>query len=476
MTRYVTILILLLSFAPKLSAQIEDINNAYRIEGNDIVLYIHEKWSREEQERVLEKYGMKGLPLDTLIKFGHLGSWAKDGWKVERTARHSYKIFKPIADLSGDLKWSKEVVVFSDQMKQVQMQTTATYGFNSFKRTTVFPLKNGSRRFVLFGMRNAREVYLSGTFNNWSTLSTPMTKTDSGWVADVPLKAGKHCYKFIADGQWLHDPLNNHREGDFHGGFNSVYFVTNHEFRLKGYEQAKEVFVAGTFNQWNKRELSLRKVDGGWAVPVYLHEGTFGYRFYVDKKWINDPSNDVVRVDSKGMKNSYIQFGEPLYFKLKGYTGAQRVIVAGEFNRWNEEELVMSKTSVGWELPYVLGPGNYQYKFIADGEWFIDPQNPHKGTLDGHENSVLVVKPNYTFTLKGFKNAKEVHVAGSFNDWQGYTMKPTPEGWSMSIYLPQGKCRYKFVVDGKWIIDPGNPFWEQNEYGTGNSVLWIGPQ
>jgi 1,4-alpha-glucan branching enzyme len=470
-----TIATLFVLLATQLMAQVEDMNKAYRIEGNDIVLYLHEKWSTEEKEKVLEKYGMKGLPLDTLIKFGHLGTWAKGGWKVTKTSRGGYRIYKPVTELSGDLKWSKEIFVISDQMRLLKMQTTATYGFNAFKKQSVFPLKNGIVRFVLFGMRNTKEVILSGTFNNWSTLNTPMTKTDSGWIADVPLQAGKHCYKFIADGQWMFDPFNSHREDDFHGGFNSVYFVANHHFTLKGNENASEVIVAGSFNNWNRREMRLHKIKGGWTLPVYLHEGTYAYRFLVDRQWIPDPANEVVRVDSKGNKNSYIQFGEPVYFRLKGYTTAQTVIVSGNFNKWSEHELVMNKTTDGWELPYVLGSGNYQYKFIADGRWLVDPQNPHTGEERGHQNSLLAVKPNYTFTLKGFKNARNVAVAGNFNDWTGYSMRQTTEGWTISIFLPQGKCLYKFIVDGRWIVDPGNTFWEQNEYNTGNSVLWVGP-
>jgi 1,4-alpha-glucan branching enzyme len=78
--------------------------------------------------------------------------------------------------------------------------------------------------------------------------------------------------------------------------------------------------------------------------------------------------------------------------------------------------------------------------------------------------------------LKAFPNAKEVHLAGNFNDWSGYTMKKVDGVWAMDIYLPPGKCLYKFIVDGKWIIDPGNELWEQNEFGNGNSVLWVGPQ
>jgi hypothetical protein len=47
------------------------------------------------------------------------------------------------------------------------------------------------------------------------------------------------------------------------------------------------------------------------------------------------------------------------------------------------------------------------------------------------------------------------------------------EGWYMDVHLKPGKHRYKFVVDGEWILDPDNPLWEQNEVGTGNSVVWV---
>jgi hypothetical protein len=55
-------------------------------------------------------------------------------------------------------------------------------------------------------------------------------------------------------------------------------------------------------------------------------------------------------------------------------------------------------------------------------------------------------------------------------------MKKVSGGWSIDMYLPPGKCLYKFVVDEDWIIDPGNALWEQNEHGTGNSVLWVGQE
>ena len=52
-------------------------------------------------------------------------------------------------------------------------------------------------------------------------------------------------------------------------------------------------------------------------------------------------------------------------------------------------------------------------------------------------------------------------------------MKKDGDDWIFSLHLDPGKVRYKFIIDGKWIIDPGNKQWEQNEYGTGNSVIWM---
>jgi len=87
----------------------------------------------------------------------------------------------------------------------------------------------------------------------------------------------------------------------------------------------------------------------------------------------------------------------------------------------------------------------------------------------------LVIDPNYTFKLKGFTEAKNVFLAGDFNHWdpKAYAMKKEGDVWIFPVHLSVGKHLYKFIVDNKWIIDPSNPLWEQNEYDNGNSVLWI---
>lgn len=73
---------------------------------------------------------------------------------------------------------------------------------------------------------------------------------------------------------------------------------------------------------------------------------------------------------------------------------AQVVGVAGSFNGWNPQANLLSPTAAGeWSIRLMLKSGQYEYRFIADGEWVDDPQatqrvaNPYGGL-----NSVLHVR------------------------------------------------------------------------------------
>jgi 1,4-alpha-glucan branching enzyme len=280
------------------------------------------------------------------------------------------------------------------------------------------------------------------------------------------------------DGQWIHDPNNNLREPDGHKGYNSTYFHHNYTFRLNGYPSAKKVVVAGSFNEWNEKQLVMQKAPGGWELDLYLGTGSHTYKFIIDGAWLLDPENKVVRPDGQGHFNSAIALGDTSIFTLRGYTNARLVILTGNFNGWNTAELAMIKTATGWELPYVVAPGNHEYKYIVDGQWITDPGNPVTVGKGDTKNSVKPVKPNYTFVLKRYPNAREVWLSGNFNGWAepGYQMVKKDGVWICPLHLSAGKYTYKFVVDGQWILDPDNPQREENEYSTGNSVLWIEPE
>jgi retinol-binding protein 3 len=62
-------------------------------------------------------------------------------------------------------------------------------------------------------------------------------------------------------------------------------------FTLKGYDKAKEVIVAGTFNYWNTRANKLTRKGNIWQTQVPMETGNHAYKFVVDGHWLSDPAN-----------------------------------------------------------------------------------------------------------------------------------------------------------------------------------------
>jgi len=62
-----------------------------------------------------------------------------------------------------------------------------------------------SFRTVTFAYRatDAPAVYLSGTFNGWSSHATPMqTDAEGDWSVSLRLRPGRYQYKLVVDGEW----------------------------------------------------------------------------------------------------------------------------------------------------------------------------------------------------------------------------------------------------------------------------------
>lgn len=60
--------------------------------------------------------------------------------------------------------------------------------------------------------------------------------------------------------------------------------------------EAKEVFLAGEFNQWDTQStLMKRGKDGNWKVKTSLPPGRYEYKFLVDNRWIEGlPGTELV--------------------------------------------------------------------------------------------------------------------------------------------------------------------------------------
>lgn len=72
---------------------------------------------------------------------------------------------------------------------------------------------------------------------------------------------------------------------------------------------------------------------------------------------------------------------------------ASQVAVAGKFNNWDPVATPLKNNGLGeWVVRLMLRSGQYEYRFVVDGQWLEDPEamqrvaNPHGGF-----NSVLTV-------------------------------------------------------------------------------------
>jgi Glycogen recognition site of AMP-activated protein kinase len=85
-------------------------------------------------------------------------------------------------------------------------------------------------------------------------------------------------------------------------------------------------------------------------------------------------------------------------------------------------------------------------------------------------------QPTIQFTISA-PDAQAVSLVGDFNDWNpaATALQQRDGTWSVSITVPPGRHQYAFVVDGsRWITDPAAPESPESDYGTANSVVYVG--
>ena len=455
----------------------------FRVENEEMILRLERSWNKRTTDSILVLFDMAKLSVDSAWRFGSAGRLALDGWLVRKKGKNQIEIYKsthstPGIDLIG-MPLSLETqddLLGNDSIVNLNSFSNQFFGFNNLKDPSVYALKDSLTVFRLDGFKKANQVFLSGSFNNWSTQGYAMKRDDNGWVLAIPLAAGRHEYKFIVDGRWMRDPFNNQKIPDNAGDFNSVFFKTNYTFRLKGFAEARKVVVAGSFNNWNESEPEMQRIGDSWVLDIFLPDGTFAYKFIVDNNWITDPGNPDSRPDGYGNINSFISIGTPVLIELNGNLNSREVYVVGSFNNWGQTGMSMNRTENGWAIPVVLREGVYDYYFMADGKEVTDSKTPTRTySYENKKFNFIVLKPNHIFELKNYPEATTVSVTGSFCDWQepGYPLTKKDGFWQLPFTLSVGKVKYKYIVDGEWILDPENSSWEENEFGTGNSILWI---
>ena len=71
--------------------------------------------------------------------------------------------------------------------------------------------------------------------------------------------------------------------------------------------EAEQVYVAGSFNEWNPTSKALRLgKDSVWRTWTTLPPGEHEYRFVVDGKWVEDPAVEQRGANPFGSYNSIV--------------------------------------------------------------------------------------------------------------------------------------------------------------------------
>ena len=93
--------------------------------------------------------------------------------------------------------------------------------------------------------------------------------------------------------------------------------------------------------------------------------------------------------------------------------------------------------------------------------------------LEVHGRLPHVEETRITFLLHDH-DARRVQMVASWSDWtHAQDLELLEHGvWRLEVARPGGeRHRYKFIVDGRWLDDPGNPMKEPDGFGGYNSLL-----
>lgn len=259
---------------------------------------------------------------------------------------------------------------------------------------------------------NLKNVAVSGEFNLWSRDKWKMNRVDQ-YTYQLAKKISDFNddfsweFKFVINDKYWAEPAKNasnitpakDKKGKNLYVYNLKMFAAypdengNACFRLSGYENAENVILSGTFNRWSDNLFKMDKTETGWEITLQLRPGEYEYRFIVNGNWIEDPSNPSKKENEFDEYNSLISIEVPVTFHLSGFLNANKVILAGSFNDWSENDYVMTKVHNGWTYTTDLSGGKHHYKYIVDGNWIVDPDNKiQEYDGEGNINSVMMVK------------------------------------------------------------------------------------
>lgn len=85
-------------------------------------------------------------------------------------------------------------------------------------------------------------------------------------------------------------------------------------------------------------------------------------------------------------------------------------------------------------------------------------------------------KSQVTFVFNPTEPCRTVAIMGDFNNWQseqGHMARQKDGSFRKRVSLSPGQYRYKFLVDGRWVVDPEAEQRVPNPFGTEDALLTV---
>ncbi|MCO6476619.1 MAG: glycogen-binding domain-containing protein [Phaeodactylibacter sp.] len=310
--------LILASAAPALAQPEEEPYRAYYFEGDEVVFefdlrYFEEATLHDTKKRV----DFDDLDVYEVAVAGDFNNWSRKKWKMKKVGPQRYQLRKKIEDFDDAFKWEYKFVIngeyWAEPSEDITNKSKVVHGdivFSDAYNISFFTARqtsDGNVRFFLPGFEEAGHVALTGSFNGWDEHAFIMDRVEGGWATRLQLDAGRYEYKFIVDGQWIEDPYNPEKRKNQYHTYNSILHVAKPvTFRLENYDDAQEVALAGSFNDWRTDDVRMHREGNAWVATLELKGGKHWYKFIVDGKWIADPANPFKEHDGMGNINSVI--------------------------------------------------------------------------------------------------------------------------------------------------------------------------
>lgn len=207
--------------------------------------------------------------------------------------------------------------------------------------------------------------------------------------------------------------------------------------------------------------------DSDAAYPAFTPDKigryVFSLRVNDGELWSESDSADVIAIDSRDYATEFRLADSS--FTATHNESIRQAAVAGEFNRWSATANPMHAVDQDgiWTAQIQLDPGEYEYKFVVNGQhWVPDPDNP-RNVADGWNgfNSVVSVtsfvpsvevKTAFELAKVRFDVSKSISPIGSTLSFSWHQDIKNPQRFDLpaqgkiAIPTPQQEGKYFYHV------------------------------